>query len=243
MQSPVHRVAIAGVSRLSLVGVTLAGCLVGSGSVQAAPRYLGAVARGEISPSVAGVIDAALQAAAERTHQMGPGETPHRSPTPKTTSVRQLERMLADARGRHLEGDFRGAVDQTEEATRRFLASYAYEEDGRAWEVFTDLLLLQGLALSRLDDNRAADAALRRIATIRPSYVPDPGIAPPRFTSHFRQISRQLAGETVPLRIESSPEGARVLLDGQAIGKTPLDLPAVVPGLHHFSVRHGSAQT
>lgn len=208
----------------------------------AAPRYVGAVPRGELSPAVAGVIDAALQAAAERARYAMPGEAKAPSPARNSTSVRELERMLADARGRHLEGDFHGAVDQTEEAARRFLASYAFEEDSRAWEIFTDLLLVQGLARSRLDDERGADDALARIARVRPAYVPDPGIAPPRFTNHFRKLSRKVADQAGSLRVESSPAGAQVILDGQPVGTTPLVLPAVAPGLHHFSLRQGEAR-
>lgn len=46
------------------------------------------------------------------------------------------------------------------------------------------------------------------------------------------------------LRLTSEPDGARVYLKGNLLGRTPLDLPALPPGLHPFLLRHeGRART
>src|SRR5690606_17151942 len=87
-----------------------------------------------------------------------------------------LRRLLADARGRYLEGDFDGAIARSDEAVRRFEAGFAYEADEDAWAVWTELMLVRALALSREGRTRDSDRALAAIASARPAYVPDPGL-------------------------------------------------------------------
>lgn len=156
--------------------------------------------------------------------------------------LEDLRRLLADARGRHLEGDFQGAVRQADEAGRRFEEGFAFEADEDAWSVWTELMLVRALALSRLGQTRESDRTIASIAAARPSYVPDPGLAPPRFASRYALIRDKLDETRVSLSVTSRPAGAVVLVDGRRAGVTPLALDDLLPGRHFVSVRLGGAR-
>lgn len=151
--------------------------------------------------------------------------------------VEDLQRLLADARGRYLEGDFRGAVSQADEAVGRFEETFAFEADEDAWATWTELMLVRALALSRQDRTRDSDRTLASIASARPGYVPDPGLAPPKFASRYSAILGKLERTRVTIRVTSRPAGAAVLVDGRQVGVTPLDAGDLLPGRHFVSVR------
>lgn len=59
----------------------------------------------------------------------------------------------------------------------------------------------------------------------------------PLFAATVRKLREKvLAAPKASLRIESTPPGAQVVLDGQEMGRTPLALKDVPPGKHHWRV-------
>lgn len=151
--------------------------------------------------------------------------------------LEDLQRLLADARGRYLDGDFQGAVTQSADAARRFEETFAFEDNDEAWAVWTELMLVRALALSRQDKLRDSDRVLVSIASARPQYVPDPGLAPPKFASRYSAVRAKLQRTRVSLAVTSRPAGAAVLVDGRNVGMTPLDVSDLLPGRHFVSVR------
>ena len=87
------------------------------------------------------------------------------------------------------------------------------------------------VTLTPQDASRTIDARLeakaRGRASLRPS-APDPSAAP----ALPRPAPGQAAAVTGSLYVDSRPRGATVLVDGKAIGQTPLTLPEIAPGTH-----------
>lgn len=153
--------------------------------------------------------------------------------------VEDLERLLGDARGRYLEGDFKGAIAQTSEGLRRFEEGFAYSGDEKGWRAWTELMLVRALAEGRLGAKDRADRTLAQIAAARPDYVPDPGLAPPKVASRYQAIKKRLKERTVSLEVTSRPAGAEIVIDGRSVGLTPQELTGLLPGRHWVSLRLG----
>lgn len=56
----------------------------------------------------------------------------------------------------------------------------------------------------------------------------------------YTALIYKLEDSVAQLQIMSNPPGARVFLDGEYKGNTPLDLPRVCSGAHHLEVKHSS---
>ncbi len=56
----------------------------------------------------------------------------------------------------------------------------------------------------------------------------------------YTALIYKLEDSIAQLQIESTPAGARVFLDGEYKGNTPLDLPRVCTGPHHIEVKHST---
>ncbi len=198
--------------------------------------FAGAVARGEALEGMSDKVGAALARALEERGVRSLVDRGGASARP-AGRLEDLERLLTDARGRYLEGDFRGALSRSAEAVRRFEDTFAFESDDEAWAAWTELMLVRALALSRQNKTRDSDRALAAIASARPSYVPDPGLAPPRFASRYAAIRDKLEPKRVSISVTSRPAGAAVLVDGREVGVTPLDVTDLLAGHHYVSVR------
>jgi hypothetical protein len=159
--------------------------------------------------------------------------------TPRGDSAEQLERLLDDARGRYLEGNFAGAIKQAQTASKRFEEGAAFEANEAAWKVWSELMLVRALALGKNGKAREADRVLGALAAARPGYVPDPGLAPPKFASRYQQILAGLQNKKVSLKATSRPAGATVIVDGVEVGVTPWETSEALPGGHFVSLRLG----
>lgn len=197
--------------------------------------FAGAVPRGAALEGMSDKVGAAIGRALE---ERGVRALVDRSSTgTKTSGAEDLQRLLEDARGRYLEGDFKGAVRQADDGAGRFEETLAFEADDGAWSLWTELMLVRALALSRQDKTRDSDRTLASIASARPQYVPDPGLAPPKFAARYTAIRNKLEGSRVTIKVTSRPAGAAVLVDGRQVGTTPLDVSDLLPGRHFVSVR------
>lgn len=154
-------------------------------------------------------------------------------------NAEQLRRLLDDARGRYLEGNFDGAIAQSEKAVERFEQGAAFEAESAAWDVWCELMLVRALALNKSGRSRDADRVLGALAAVRPDYVPDPGLAPPKFASRYQKILGGLQKKTHSLKVTTRPAGATVLVDGVEVGVTPHTATGLLAGRHFVSLRLG----
>jgi hypothetical protein len=93
------------------------------------------------------------------------------------------------------------------------------------------------LVAAALGESALAATALERAATLDPQRSLQAAEAPPEVLELARRIEQARDGAPRShTRVEAEPRGARVILDGQAIGSAPLEL-SVAPGRHALLVR------
>lgn len=238
--------------RMALVGLlSLAGSAhAAKPSAKAAPAsdepeaaFVGVVPRSGATPGLAARVEAALARAFEKGGTRVQVGAPKAGARPRG-NPEDLARLLADARGRFFDGDFKGAVTQCDDAIARFESTFAYTDDEQAWRVYADLMVVRVLALQRLDKGDAADRALLALIAQRPDFVPDPGLAPPKVIERHRELKEKLKGQKAgAIVVESTPAGASVLVDGRQVGVTPLQIDDALAGPHYVAVAQGAEHT
>jgi hypothetical protein len=202
------------------------------------PVFAGAVARSADLEGTASKIEAGLREALELSSVGSIAATGSSAGT--GLQPEELDRLLSDARGRYLEGDFRGAAKQTQEGVKRFEENAAFSEAPKLWQLYSELLLVQALAYGRLDNTRAGDRAWVKLAAVRPDYVPDPGLTPPKAATRYQKLRDGLLAKQAKLEIVSVPAGARALVDGKEVGLTPLTV-SLPQGTHFVTAKSGAS--
>ena len=220
--------------------VVALGALTAAGEAAAQPVYAGAATRTAALGGAAEKVSAALGKAAA-----GFGAVDLSAPSGKaeqTGKLEEIQRLLADARGRYLEGDFQEAVVQSAEAMKRFEDRFAYAPSTDAWAAYAEVQLVRALALRRLGKEKEADDAFERLAALLPDYVPDPGLAPPKVASRYQAVLKALQEKPkVAIDVASRPAGAEIVVDGRKVGAAPLVVPDLLPGVHFVGVSFGGA--
>jgi hypothetical protein len=229
-----------------LLGAPLLIALVasgGAGAQEEAPKadsavFAGTAVRSDEASGAAQKVSAALAWAFESHAVSDLSAAPGGAERPGQ-STESLSRLLSDARGRYLEGDFDGAVTQATDAAKRFEQSLAYEPADEAWKTYAELMLVRSLALNRQGKRKDADRTLAELAALRPDYVPDPGLAPPKFASRYASIRDRLKKREVAIDASSRPAGAKVFVDGIERCIAPCQVPGLLAGRHYVSMRLG----
>lgn len=88
----------------------------------------------------------------------------------------------------------------------------------------------QRVVLSTARPSRSLDLALKRVVAPRPA-APAARPAPPSRRQSARPPAVAATGDG-SLVVDSRPPGARVIVDGRAVGVTPLTIPALAAGSH-----------
>ncbi|MEE8409748.1 MAG: PEGA domain-containing protein, partial [Myxococcota bacterium] len=104
--------------------------------------------------------------------------------------------------------------------------------------------LLAGLAWIEAGQRDQAKAAFKKLLTIRPDLEPDPELMPPHGRVVFREALSEIRATGLrSLVIRTDPEGAEVLIDGLARGKTPITLTGLPVGTHGLRLVLAGYQT
>jgi hypothetical protein len=153
-----------------------------------------------------------------------PSEKP--APAPTEHPGRQL---YLQGRKAYEELLFEEAVPALRKAVERMTSTELTPEQ---WRDYLDAMLYLALTYEAIGSTDEADAALDSLAP----YILDAGIADAKFPPPFRQkVAERLENKPVKtgaLRIDSTPSGAAIFLNGQAIGNTP-HLMEKLPGVRH----------
>ena len=197
------------------------------------PVFAGATTRDRGLRDAAKKIEESLASAFELTG--GTSLIEGSTSTETTVRAEDVERLLGDARGRYLEGDFKGAVTRTQDAIERFEAEPAFGSDAALWALYGELMLVKALAENRINKSKSDDT-FRVLAAIRPDYVPDPGLTPPDVSSRFSEIAEEVAERASTLVVETNPAGAEVFVDGASQGRSPVTM-TLPNGLHFISAK------
>jgi hypothetical protein len=96
-----------------------------------------------------------------------------------------------------------------------------------------NLLMLLGATHILRGDHPTGTKRLAQAVTIDPTVEPDPSIFNPAMRQSFRETTRRVAGRSPGiLGITSNPSYARVYVDGQFVGVTPMALEGIAEGRH-----------
>jgi hypothetical protein len=94
---------------------------------------------------------------------------------------------------------------------------------------------LLGLAFLGKQERSLATQAFSRAIGVAPGFVPSPQKHAPEVLSLYRRLKRQKS-DRCKLRVESTPSGARVELNGKVEGTTPFDV-MLAAGKHYMRAR------
>lgn len=230
------RIARASRCRAILAPVVVAGILLcaWAGSVAAAPVYAGVAARDPALEAQAERIAIALGQALDKRGVVDLGSPPLPDAVDGPDAI--LDQLLAASEKQLLDGDFGVALAKADEAIARFEGSGAFRA-GPAWTSYARALLARSLALRRLGKEGESDATLSRMASLLPKFVPDPGMTPPKVTQRHQQLLDEVkAKPRVEIEVQSEPQGADVVVDGEAAGRTPIVVRDLYPGTHFVGV-------
>jgi hypothetical protein len=202
----------------------------------AVPLYAGVAARDPALEALAERTALALGQAFDKRGVVDLGSPPLPDAVDGTNNI--LAELVAAARNKTLEGDFAIAVQKADEAIKRFEGADAFRV-GAAWRGYGDALVVKAVSLRRLGQEAAADASLKRLASIMPAAIPDPDLTPPKIMQRHQQLLEELrAGPRVEIEVQSDPLGADVVVDGESRGQTPIVVRGLLPGAHFVGLSY-----
>ncbi len=142
-------------------------------------------------------------------------------------AARKMDRLENREAGREL-----GAIEKE-------LMKYRLGDATRP--ILADVLLKLGI-ISMWDGNpESAAGLLRKARSLRPDFVPDPGLYSPQFRQMWTDIGSGLPPEA-ELFVESIPPGATVLVDDSVRGMTPLRMKVVAARPVRLRLEHPGFQ-
>ncbi len=156
-------------------------------------------------------------------------------------SLTLARKAVADAKALREKKKFRLA----QEALQQALAAYQAGAPALAdlGEVVDAYALSAAVAYATGRDEEGAKALTQALALAPDRELPLAQTSP-LFAQVVAEARKQLkAGSKGELVLESAPTNAPVLLDGQALGSTPLSVREVPPGLHLWSARLPTGET
>lgn len=198
------------------------------------PIYVGVAARDASLDARAERVAIALGQALEKRGVLDLGSPPLPDTADGDDPI--LASLVATARAKHLDGDFSTSLEKIDDAIARFEARGAFRE-GASWSQYAEALVIRSLALRRLGREPDADAALAQLAAVLPEVSPDPEITPPKIAQRHQELLLERRRKPrVQIEIASAPPGVAVLVDGKPVGRTPLVVRDLLPGVHFVAL-------
>lgn len=104
--------------------------------------------------------------------------------------------------------------------------------------------LQRGMTYQALGKGELADREYRMVLLLEPDRQLDDAMVSPLVIERFEQVRSELVTSMKgSVSLLSTPDGARVLMDGRQVGFTPITIPGVLPGEHYFSIHHPGYRT
>jgi hypothetical protein len=156
-------------------------------------------------------------------------EVPQEKPSPEVSEAeRTLKQAITRAGNAYLAMDYaRGLADLRPALERVETHLVAVKE----FDLLVDGWLTLGILRLAQDDKKGASDAFVRALQLRPERRLVAERYPPHVIGFFNRVADEL--NRVPVLVESRPGLARILLDGQEVGRTPLQIQ-VAPGRHQL---------
>lgn len=147
------------------------------------------------------------------------------------------------ARGKELSARLkpRKAIEEFSEALRILRAVFPFLDDLGDLE---DAHFQLGMTFQALGKERPAERQYRMVLLLDPDRQLDEATVNPVVVERFGQVrERLLTSMKGSVSLLSKPEGARVFMDGEPAGRTPITIPGVTPGDHYFAMEHEGYKT
>lgn len=212
-------------------------CMLGAGATaHAEPVYFGAAARGGVDPKTAQRVRAALESAVSRqgVKVLDATSSGDDSVQAAMTAAKEAMEEATKAFG---DEDWAAALTASLIALQKFESDLAYSEDEAAWALFRDIMSLRALTYLKIRKKDDAADTMRALLSVLPRYSPNREKAPEGLIALVDQANDEIkALPPAPLEVQSKPAGAQVLVDGRRVGKTPLLLEDLVPGVHYVTM-------
>jgi hypothetical protein len=104
--------------------------------------------------------------------------------------------------------------------------------------------LQMGMTYQALGQSRKADQQYRMVLLQDPDRTLDEATVNPVVVERFDRVRQQvLTSLKGSFSLISTPAGARVYMNGNHLGYTPLTVPGIYPGEHYFSLEHDGYKT
>jgi hypothetical protein len=234
------------------VGLAHVACaLVGAGAISVAsaqaPRGSSVVvvpfqsAQSEISSLMLDRITALVADELRREGQfvlVEPGAAPPAgvpaAPPVSAEALKEAERLYGEGRARVQKQEFDEAVQLLGSSLKKIEESVAEVSD---YGLLADIQLWLGIACFRAGNEADGTSALQRALVLRPALQLDPERYPPLFRRIVEEArTRVQSGPKGRLRIDSTPPGCEVLLNGVVRGRTPVELSNLPAGRHYVRI-------
>ena len=146
----------------------------------------------------------------------------------------QGRQLLEDGRILYQQAQAEEAVGMLEQATESLALGMSTVDAAKdLWSAWTQL----GTARKATGDEEGARAAWLNAISLNPVRGLDPTQYPPDMVSAYEKIRSSQASLVSTLHVTSNPGGAEVFLNGERVGKAPMDIPDVAPGVNHLVLR------
>ncbi|MGI5862677.1 MAG: PEGA domain-containing protein [Myxococcales bacterium] len=147
---------------------------------------------------------------------------------------------LTEARERAAKADdfisklkFKQAVEELEKVVALYESQHPYIDFGALVEVYLNL----AVARFRLGQDEEGEALLAQVVRLDPERKLDAEQYPPVFIRVFENTAKKVkAAPRAAIRVDTTAQGATVVLDGREIGKAPVMIKDVIKGAHYLRV-------
>ncbi len=162
----------------------------------------------------------------------------------QSASLSKNERALAEAKNTLLDArdlskrlKFKQAAESYQSAIQGFEANVAYVD----FNDFVSAYLAMAVDQFRAGNERDGERTLATVVRLDPDRTLDETY-PPVFQRIFEAIKKRLLAQPKGgLRVESTPPGATVAVDGREVGPAPVLVKDLVPGAHYVKLVSGGA--
>jgi TolB-like protein len=149
-------------------------------------------------------------------------------------ALKEAERLYGEGRARVQKQEFDEAVQLLASSLKKIEENLAEVSD---YGLLADIHLWLGIAQFRAGNEAEGTAALTRALVLRPALQLDPERYPPLFRRIVEEArTRVQSGPKGRLRVDSTPPGCEVLLNGVVRGRTPVEIPDLPAGRHYLRI-------
>lgn len=151
-----------------------------------------------------------------------------------TRSPDDVERLVESARTLFYNGQNERSLELLKQALSELERAPL---TGEPWKVMAQALTLKGVVLLGLGKRAEASESFKQVLRVEPGYALNKDEFAPSIVSQFEGHRKELARQKkTAVTVQSTPAGGQVLVEGRAVGVTPVKLE-LATGAYRVTVR------